>query len=346
MKRPSRVRLTILAVVALVILALLLGPFLVPVGPAKDTLPPQLLAEPDSRFVELGEIVGTARLSVHYKDSGDRDPPLVLFHGFGGSTFSWREVLPELARSHRVVAFDRPGFGLTARPLPGEWQGMSPYSAPAQIALTLGLLDRLGLDQAVLVGHSAGGAVALEVALAHPERVLALVLVAPAVSGEGPPSWLQPFLKLPQIRHLGPLLVRRLVGSLERLLEQSYADPSFLTPAVREGYKKPLRADNWDRGLWEIIVAAKPGDLSEKLSEIAAPTLVISGDSDRVVSPKDSARVAALMPNASFVAVTGAGHLVMEEKPASLLAELERFLAAINAMQLHRPATPTERSGP
>ncbi len=101
--------------------------------------------------------------------------------------------------------------------------------------MTLGLMDRLGLDRAVLVGHSAGGAVALEAALAHPERMVALVLVAPAVYGGGPPSWLRPFRSLPQIQHLGPLLVRRLVGSLEKLLEQSYADPSFLTPAVREG---------------------------------------------------------------------------------------------------------------
>jgi pimeloyl-ACP methyl ester carboxylesterase len=328
-KRPSRRRIIIYAVVAFFLLVLLVGPFLVPIGQAEGTVPSRELADPDSRFVDMGGVVGTERLDVHYKEAGTGEPGVVLLHGFGGSTFSWRDVLPGLAREQWVVAFDRPGFGLTSRPLPGEWSGDSPYSMESQVALTVEMMDELGLEQAVLVGHSAGAAVALQTALAHPERVKALVLVAPAVYGGGPPSWVKPLLRVPQIRRLGPLIARRLVGSLESVLERSYADPSRITEEVREGYKKPLRVDDWDRGLWEFTLAADDGGLADRLGEVSVPTLVVTGDADGIVSPDDSKRVAAAIPGAKLVVVTEAGHLVMEERPDEFLGHLRRFLEGL-----------------
>ncbi len=329
MKRPSRRRTIIYTVVAFVLLVILVGPFLVPVRPLDDTVPPRQLADADSRFISLGDELGTARLDVHYKDAGTGDPGIVLLHGFGGSTFSWRNVTPALSADHRVVAFDRPGFGLTTRPLPGEWSSDNPYSAEGQVRSTLALMDRLGLDEAVLVGHSAGGAVALATALAHPERVRALVLVAPAVYGGGPPSWVKPLLRIPQIRRLGPLVTRRLVGSLESILERSYADPSLITAEVREGYKQPLRADDWDRGLWELTLATGRTDLADRLADVAVPTLVITGDSDQIVPPEDSELVAATIPGAGWAVISGAGHLVMEERPADFLQHLLTFLMGL-----------------
>lgn len=329
MKRPSRRRIIIYAAVAFVLLVIVVGPFLVPIRPLQGTVPPQELADVDSRFAALGDAVGTARLDVHYKEVGAGEPAVVLLHGFGGSTFSWRYVLPALAPTHRVVAFDRSGFGLTSRPLRGEWAGESPYSMKSQVRLTIALMDVLGLDQAVLVGHSAGGVVALETALAHPERVKALVLVAPAVYGGGPPSWIRPLLRIPQVRRLGPVIARRLVGSLESILDRSYADPTLITPEVREGYKKPLRVDDWDRGLWELTLAAGGGDLAERLGEVRVPTLVITGDSDRIVSADDSRRVVAAIPGAGLAVIPQAGHLAMEERPEGFLRHLILFLEAL-----------------
>ncbi|MBC8263534.1 MAG: hypothetical protein H8E47_05355 [Anaerolineales bacterium] len=104
----------------------------------EDTVPPQQLADPDSRFVDING------LQVHYKMAGQGGPALVLLHGFGASVFSWREVMEPLAEIGTVIAFDRPAFGLTERPVPGEWEGESPYRAEAQVELTVGLLDELG----------------------------------------------------------------------------------------------------------------------------------------------------------------------------------------------------------
>ena len=108
----------------------------------------------------------------------------ILLHGFGASEFSWREVMEPLSRSGRVIAYDRPAFGLTERPMEGNWTGTNPYSVQGNVELLDGLMDELGVDKAILVGNSAGGEVAAAYALEHPERVQGLVLVDPAV-GKG-----------------------------------------------------------------------------------------------------------------------------------------------------------------
>ena len=138
--------------------AVLIGPFLIPVPPLKDTVPPRQLADPDSRFVEVNG------LQVHYKQAGQGEPALILLHGFGASVFSWQTVMPELAKTNLTVAFDRPAFGLTERPMPGQWRGPGPYGSQSQVGLTLALMDNLGIDRAVPVGHS----VSLQIGLLDP----------------------------------------------------------------------------------------------------------------------------------------------------------------------------------
>ncbi|MFN2165860.1 MAG: alpha/beta fold hydrolase, partial [Anaerolineae bacterium] len=257
MKRLGRILLIILAVLLVV---LLVGPFLVSVPPLEDTVPPQQLADPDSRFVEVNGI------QVHYKTAGEGEPVLVLLHGFAASVFSWREVMAPLAEEGTVIAFDRPAFGLTERPMPGEWQGENPYSPEAQADLTVGLLDALGVDKAILVGNSAGGTVSVLTALTHPERVEALVLVDPAIySGGGSPVLVRPLLRTPQMRHLGPLFARAIREWGLDFGRSAWHDPSKLTDEIWEGYTKPLQADNWDRALWELTVASRSLNLEERL---------------------------------------------------------------------------------
>jgi pimeloyl-ACP methyl ester carboxylesterase len=255
----------------------------------------------------------------------------VLLHGFGSSTYSWQAVLDALAERGFVVDFDRPAFGLSERPMPGEWQGQNPYTPEAQVELTVGLMDALGLERAVLVGNSSGGAVALQGALEHPERVSALVLVDAAVyRGGGPPAWSRWLLSTPQLNRLGPLFMRQLGGSPgETFLEAAWSDPGKIDEATREAYRKPLQVENWDRALWELSKASHEPRLAERLGEVSVPALVIYGADDRIVPPALSERLASELPEGSAAELSGCGHVPQEECPEAFLARLESWLDAL-----------------
>lgn len=309
----------LLIALGVLLLILLVGPFLVPVPPLEGTVPPEQLADPDSRFVEVNGI------TVHYKTAGSGRPAFLLLHGFAASTFSWREVVGPMSEWGTVVAFDRPGFGLTERPL--RWDGPSPYSPEAQADLTVGLMDALGIERAVLVGNSAGGTTALLTALTYPERVEALVLVDPAVYvGGGTPGWVRPLLNTPQMRHLGPLLARSIRDWGRDFGRSAWHDPTKLTPEIWEGYTKPLRAENWDRALWEVTRASHPLGLEKRLGEVRVPVLVVTGDDDRVVPTEQSVRLAGEIPGAQLAVIPACGHVPQEECPGPFLEAVEAFL--------------------
>lgn len=319
MRKAGKIALIILAIVLAIAL---IGPLLVPVPPLEGAAPPQQLADPDSRFAEVDG------LTMHYKLAGQGSPALVLLHGFAASTYSWREVMPTLATERLVLAFDRPAFGLTERPLPGEWSGRSPYSAEAQADQTVALMDELGIERAVLVGNSAGGAIATLTTLRHPERVQALILVDAAIyAGGGAPGFIRPLLQTPQMNHLGPLISRGIQRWGYQFGQSAWHDPSKFSDDIWANYQKPLRAENWDRGLWELTRASQPLGLAERLGEISAPTLVITGDDDRIVPTEQSIRLASQIPGAELVVIPQCGHVPQEECPQAFLQAVNGFLA-------------------
>jgi pimeloyl-ACP methyl ester carboxylesterase len=317
MKKALRILLIVLAVL---LVLLLVGPFLVPVPPLEGVSSAAELADPDSQFVELNG------LPVHFKTAGDGEPVFVLLHGFGASLFSWHAVVEPLAETGTVIAYDRPAFGLTGRPM--EWEGEPPYTLQANVDLLLGLLDHFNVQQAILVGNSAGGTVAMQFYLQHPGRVQALILVDPAVyEGGGGPSWLRPFYRTPQLMHLGPLLVRSIQSRGLGIIDLAWHDPSLITQETLDGYTKPLRVQNWDRALWYFTAYSTPSGLTDRLAEFELPVLVITGDDDRIVPTEASIRLAGELPQADLAVIPAAGHVPHEERPELFLQAVQDFLA-------------------
>ncbi|MBM4205092.1 MAG: alpha/beta hydrolase [Gammaproteobacteria bacterium] len=313
----------------IVALTLLVGPYLVPIDPLEGVVPPESLADKDSRFIEVDG------LSVHYKEAGSSAPQFLLLHGFGASTFTWREVMDDFAGHGRTVAYDRTAFGLTERPV--EWQGDNPYAVTAQVRQGFDLMTALGMETAVLVGNSAGGRTALSLALARPERVRALVLVSPAVGfgSGGILRWFKPLLETPQMDRLGPWFVRRIATSGNDTIRMAWYDPSLMTPDVVEGYRQPLKAQDWDRALWEFTRAPRDeltahgvkGPIEERLAELKGiPVLVITGDDDRIVPVDRSKAVADGIPGSQYVELPNCGHVPQEECPQPFFAAVEAFL--------------------
>jgi pimeloyl-ACP methyl ester carboxylesterase len=292
----------------LVLLVILVGPLVVPLPPLEGTLPPEQLADPDSRFIDING------LTVHYKEAGQGEPALILLHGFGSSEYTWKQVMPELSQITRVVAYDRPAFGLTERPLKGEWTGLNPYGPEAQVQLVIDLMDSLGIQRAILVGNSAGGTVAAATTLAHSDLVIGLVLVDPAIyTGGGAPSLVRPLLNTPQADRIGPVFARAIRDWGENLITQAWHNPSLITEEMRAAYRRPLQVDNWDKGLWQLTKVSRTPDLPQRLSEFQLPVLVITGDDDRIVPTEQTVQLAGELPNAELVVLEACGHVPQEE---------------------------------
>jgi len=307
-------------VLGAILILLLVGPFLVPVPPLENTVPAETLVDEDSKFIEVNGI------NVHYKTYGQGEPVFILMHGFGASLFTWHEVTIPLAEYGTIIAYDRPAFGLTERPM--EWDGENPYSQDAQIELVVSLMNALDIEQAILVGNSAGGTLAMLTALKYPERVQSLILADPAVySGGGAPAWIRPLLGTPQMRHVGPLFARMFQTRGSEMVELAWHDPSKITTEIVDGYQKPLQIEDWDKVLWELTIASSESDLAERLNEFNMPVLIITGDDDRIVPTEESIRLASDLPNAELVIIEESGHLPHEEQPEEFMKAVQEFLS-------------------
>ncbi|MEM4656808.1 MAG: alpha/beta hydrolase [Candidatus Methanosuratincola sp.] len=319
--RLSRRKKILLLSLAVTLILFLVVPFLIPITPLTGTFPPDRLGKTDSRFAEVNGI------KVHYKMYGAGEPVFILMHGFGAYSFSFDPVIRQLSEYGTVIAFDRPAFGFTERPILDAWEGPNPYTSEFASDLTVGLMDELGVDKAILVGHSAGGAVAILTYYRHPERVSALILEDAAVYGGGAPWYIGLFLWLPQVQRLGPLLVRGIAGdSGISTIYLAWHDDSKITPDTIEGYRRPLMAEGWDYALWQFTLASGRTDLKSNLSKISVPVLVMTGSEDKIVPPANAIKLSEDIPGSTLVVIPDCGHIPHEECPLEFLDAVMAFL--------------------
>jgi pimeloyl-ACP methyl ester carboxylesterase len=305
-------------------------PLIVPLPRQTNLAEPQDLADEDSRFIELDGI------RIHFKDQGDPDSPhtIVFLHGFASSLYSWRHAMAALRDSCRVIAFDRPGFGLSGRPLSGDWHGDNPYTSRSAAEQTVALMDALGVERAVLVGHSQGATVSVLVGARHPERVEALVLVNTPTAARRfrpvPAELVRRLRRVPQFERLAPLLAWPFFGRNARaVMGLAYHDPRRLSDETIALELKATRIKDWDRSYVELAPIQIGLRELEAMAAVTAPTLVVAGRNDRTVPYRDQVRAARAIPGARLVTFEATGHVVPEERPAAFAEVVEEFLGEV-----------------
>ncbi len=251
---------------------------------------------------------------IRYLDAG-RGTPVVFIHGLGASMYAWRKNLePVMRAGFRVIALDTRGFGFSDKPATG-------YRTGDYARLVVALLDTLRLPDAVLVGHSMGGAIAAEVAIRSPGRVRGLVLIGAAGLGTREP----PLFRVARWPLVGPLLLAfRSRGLVERLLKSTYADPTKVTDGDVDQYYAPFAERDYGRALRAVLREFDFDALEGRLDAVRAPTLVVWGEQDRWVPIAAGRRLAGGLGRAAFLSVAHAGHSVQEEAPD----EVNRLLIA------------------
>lgn len=256
---------------------------------------------------------------VYVEDRGAGEP-VILLHGFGGSSYSWRHVGEELASEFRVVAIDLAGFGFSERP-----RSKGDYTRYAQGELVLAVAAKLGLEDFHVVGHSYGGSVSVALALRAPERIRSLVLVDSAAP-EYPQARRSPMAAL---RPLTTLFVRTKSlrrANVEKSLEDNAADPSTVSEEMIDEYWRRLTIEGSARAFWGLTVPMEDPQGELDLGELEVPTLLVWGSEDHLVPVDGARRSAEAIPAHRFVVIEGAGHSPMEEKPGEVAALLRRFL--------------------
>jgi len=259
-----------------------------------------------SRFVDVDGV------RVHYQEAGDANAPaLVLIHGFASSTLVWSKVFLRLAAAgFRVIAIDMLGFGYSGKPRNGE------YTIAGQASLLVGLLDRLKIKRATLVGSSYGGAVASTCALDYPQRVDKLVLIG-TVSNNRPLDY--KLMRVFSSRVFGDVVSPLLIGSrslLRRRMKRVYDRHEWVLDERRvDARHLPLRASGTQRAILRTVRCWDAERISREAHLIKQPTLLLWGENDIEIPLADGERLHDQIPRSRLIVFLNCGHIPHEEYP-------------------------------
>ena len=248
---------------------------------------------------------------LHYVDEGPRDLPVLVFaNSLGTDHRVWSPMLPYLRRTYPTVRYDKRGHGLS--------QAMpEPYALADHVADLAGLLDVLDVPPAVVCGVSVGGAIAMGLAAARPEKVRALVLCDTTYRFGDPQPWND---RIEAIRSGGIAAVRD--GVMERWFSPDFRRDNADAVA---GWATMLERTTID-GYLGTCAALRDADLGEEAAALAVPTLCLGGDQDSATPPDVVRDLAARIPGAHFLVIEDAGHLPSVEQPETLATAIESFL--------------------
>lgn len=296
---------------------------------------PEELADPNGAFADVNGV------RVYYTSAGEPSAPaVILIHGFGGSTFTWREVQPALAEAgFYSVALDLPPFGLSDKNPDLD------YSRSGMAEVVVGLMDVLGIESATIVGHSMGGAVTAQLAVHHPERAERLVFVAGGIfevlqssDSESTPeaqssSPLSILATIDPRSPVAPVLLRSLIDRrfFANTLESAAYKDEVITDAMVDGYLRFIQIEEAPVGFlaYTQAVEAQPISLDDLVATASdKPVLLMWGVEDSWVELRLGETMHAALPASQLLTYAGIGHLPMEEDLDAFNRDLIAFLEA------------------
>ncbi len=259
-------------------------------------------------------IVHHQGISLHFTDSGGDGRPLLLGHSFLCDGRMWAPQIGPLSERYRVINLDARGHGRSGPAAKG-------FTAYDQVGDALAVLDHLGVKRAIWLGLSMGGMVAMRAALVAPERVAGLALLDTSAGVEPRANKIKYRVMGIGARVLG---MRRMVPAVLPLMFSRTAQRQ--QPELVATWVERFATFRVGSALAGMQMLVTRDDLTPRLKEISAPTLVLVGAQDRATPPVLSQRIAAGIPGAELLEVPSAGHLSTLERPGTVTRALLQFL--------------------
>lgn len=254
-------------------------------------------------------------IKLHVEDSGTGATALVFLHYWGGSSRTWRHVIHRLGPAFRTIAVDQRGWGLSDKPAEG-------YTLAVLADDAQRLIESLDLDRYILVGHSMGGKVAQLLASRHPAGLAGLVLVAPS-----PPSPMNVPLEARQGMVNAYASRESILATVEQMLAAMPLQPEDLQTVVQDSRVGAPAA----KAAWPLVASQE--DITAQAARIRVPTLVISGEKDRVDPPAVlQQELMTRIPQATLHILPGIGHLSPLEAPEDLAHQIRDFVTLQTAV--------------
>ena len=276
-------------------------------------------------FARLGPPDAPVKLYTVERGEG---PPVLLIHGFGTNTFTWRHISPDLARDHKVIAVDLKGFGRSDKPFDER------YAAKDQAELLTELILERNLRNLTVVGHSFGGGVALLLALEADTRLKGRIARLVLLDTIAYPQAIPVFFKLldrPVLSQVGVRMAPPTV-QIQMALRIAYYDNSKIGDDEVAAYAEPMKTAAGKHALIHSARQIMPPDVEKiaaRYTTIQLPTLILWCDHDRIVPVEIGLKLAREMPNASFRIIDECGHMPQEEQPEATMLQIRQFLGKI-----------------
>lgn len=270
---------------------------------------------------EQGEWAWIDEQPIHYQIWGDEEAPtVVLVHDYHVAGFeTWRSNAETLAKwGLRVVAVDLKGFGHSVR------DGTPVYSLEQQAEVLAKVLNQLYIQEATVVGHGWGSAVALQLAIDQPQFAGRLMLLAPVIYREPEPIW----QRLANTPYVGPAAVWAIsAGGPYWLYAQKQAlyDPGAVDPEYWRRIQGPTHIEGTIDAQLAMARSPHNGELPTLLSRVQVPVLVISGEAESAAAQQEAQRLCRALPDAKQVTITGAGHHVQLEQAMLVNRYISQF---------------------
>lgn len=256
---------------------------------------------------------------IAFREQGEGNP-VILIHGIPTNSLMWREIIPLLAKTHRVIAPDLLNYGQSAKPKNAD------VSINAQSRMIVKLMDALGVRRADIVAHDIGGGVAQLIAVNYPEKVRKLVLMDSVCFDSWPIPEFEP---LQQPGADSAMNLSEFVSMMRGFMPNGVYNKSAMTDDVIDLYLAPWSTEDGKQAFFRNLRRLNKEytqSITGELKKLPHQTLVMWGDKDPFQKPEYAPKLADAIPNAELVWIKDAGHWLIDEKPGEIGGHINQFL--------------------